>query len=1132
MAPACVSCGAELPEGAGFCPSCGVSQSQKDEPAESGTEELRVISCLFADLAGFTSHTERSDPEAVRSRLSVYHRKVRTSVERWGGTVEKLMGDGVFAVFGVPSIHEDDPERAVRAALRIHESVAELNAADPDLDLRVRIGVATGEAIIQLDSSDQNERIIGDVVNTASRLEGIAPHGGTVVDERTYLAVRSVIDCDPLEPVELKGKAAAVAVWSARQARSRYGVAVEESGSVQFVGRQEELSLLVDALDRSIARSRPQLVTISGEPGVGKSRMIREFRESLDDRPDLVVRWRQGRSLPYGEGVTFWALAEIVKSEAGILESEPPEEVRTKLDASIDSLTQGVDVDVAWLRQRLGPLAGLGAAEGIERPELFSAWLTYVELLASQHPLVLVFEDLHWADEALADFLEHVLDWAQDAPVLIVCTARPEWFERRPGWGGGNREAVTIGLSPLSPDETARLVASLTGRTVMSADAQHALLERSGGNPLYLTEYVRLADEEGWLTGATAPEVLPLPDSVQAIIAARLDLLDPDDRALLQTAAVVGRVFWTGALSFLMGRTPDDLSEAFRRVARRELVRPVRRSSMQGQEEFLFTHVLARDVAYGQLPRSEKVRLHRETARWLEAVSGGRAIDVAELLAHHHTTALELEPSTDPELLGRVYRFLTLASERAEGLDLLSAGRWARKAADIAPDDISRARALVSYANLSVEGFEEVASILGEAIDLFASAGDELGQAGALAHRARAAWYGGNREMADSDVTAALELVDGMPESVGVAFVWAEQSAMLMFAGQEEEAVEVAERVIRVARDVGDVRLRARGLRIRGSALNQLGNLGGDEDLADALAIDLDLGNTAGVMVGYNNRATWLTEVGRARDARSMIDEGIAYAEQRGRNTAWHKHTKSLALVQLGEIRELERLTGEIIEASAGRGMSQVATFGRILEALASWINGEAEVAWRKALDFLGACRDIGDPQVMLPVLGQLIRYADDAGHLDDVGDLVPELLQLAKDNPTLAVEGLDLSVSTLIETGFVDELVEVLDRIVIGDSDWLGALVNSWRGLVDEANGDARSALDRMLPAIEIGDELGLVFPTTRIRIYAARCAAALDAAELTEELLDSARASAQQMGMKVAIDMISHIEDIAAAG
>lgn len=1129
VAPACSACGAQLPEGAAFCPRCGTAQEGGD--ADPGSEELRVVSCLFADLAGFTSHTERSDPEVVRSRLSVYHRRVREAVERWGGTVEKLMGDGVFAVFGVPNIHEDDPERAVRAALRIQESVAELNASDPELDLNVRLGVATGEAIIQLDPGDQNERIIGDVVNTASRLEGVAPQGGTVVDERTYVAVRNVIDCDPLDPVELKGKAAAVPIWRARQARSRYGVAVEESETAEFVGRQEELSLLVDALDRSIARRRPQLVTISGEPGVGKSRMIREFRGRLEDRPDLLVRWRQGRSLPYGEGVTFWALSEIVKSEAGILESEPPEEARAKLDASIDGLAQGVEVDTAWLRQRLAPLAGVGSAEGIERAELFSAWLTYVELLAAKHPLVLVFEDLHWADEALADFLEHVLDWAQDAPVLIVCTARPEWFERSPGWGGGNREAVTIGLAPLSADETARLVAALTGRTVMSVDAQQALLERSGGNPLYLTEFVRLADEKGWLAGEGPPGELPLPDSVQAIIAARLDLLGPEDRALLQTAAVVGRVFWIGALSFVMGDTHDDLSAAIRRIARRELVRPVRRSSMQGQEEFAFAHVLARDVAYGQLPRSEKVRLHRETARWLEAVSGGRAVDVAELLAHHHTTALALEPSTDPELLRRVYRFLILASERAESLDVESAARWARKAAELAPDDLSRAQALVSLANLTSGGFEEVIALLDEAIDLFVSAGDDLGTATAMANSARAAWYGGNRELADSRLLAALDLVEGMPAGVEVATVWAEHAAMLMFAGREEEAVEVAERAVRVARDVGDVSLRARALRIRGSALNQLGNLAGDDDLAAALAIDLDLGNTVGVMVGYNNRATSLNEVGRSREANEMLDVAIAYAEQRGRDATWHKHTKSQAVLQLGEIAELERLTGEIVEASAGRE-SQVATFGMKLQARLAWIRGDYETAWRRALDFIGPCRDIGDPQVMLPSLGQMIRYGSDAGRSGSVSDLVPEMLQLAGDNPLLAVSGFEWSVPPVIELGYSDQLLEVLDRIDIRNSDWLAARVGSWKGLVDDSRGDARSALDRMLPAIGVGDDLGLVFPTTLIRIHAARNATALGRTELAEELVDQARAAAREMPARVCLDLIEQVEDMAATG
>jgi len=315
VAAVCRGCGGELVPGAAFCPSCGTAQT--DESAASTPEELRVVSCVFADLAGFTSHTERSDPEDVRARLSKYHARVREDVARWDGSVEKLMGDGVFAVFGVPTVHEDDPERAVRAALRIQQSVSELNSANPGLDLSVRIGVTTGEAIIQLDARDQSERIIGDVVNTASRLEGVAPAGGVIIDERTYRSVRSTIRCDALDPVAVKGKAAPLMVWRAVEARSRYGVAVAEDETASLVGRQEELSLLLDALDRTVARRSPQLVTISGEPGVGKSRLVREFWAVVDHRPDLVVRWRQGRSLPYGAGVTFWALSEIVKSEAG-----------------------------------------------------------------------------------------------------------------------------------------------------------------------------------------------------------------------------------------------------------------------------------------------------------------------------------------------------------------------------------------------------------------------------------------------------------------------------------------------------------------------------------------------------------------------------------------------------------------------------------------------------------------------------------------------------------------------------------------------------------------------------------------------------------------------------------------------
>lgn len=315
----------------------------------------------------------------------------------------------------------------------------------------MRVGIATGQAIVLLDDDGVDERIVGDVVNTASRLEGVAAPGSVVIDERTYLAVRSAVECTPLDPVSVKGKAEALAIWTAMEARSRFGVAVDHDEASVLIGRSQELTHLSDAFERAVSRGAPQLVTVAGEPGVGKSRLVREFLTVIDNRPDLV-RWRQGRNLPYGEGITFWALSEIVKSEAGILESESQERAAAKLADSVASLSDGVEgVDASWIRQRLGPLAGTGSAEGVDRGELFSAWLQYFELLAGQNPLVMVIEDLHWADDSLADFLEHLLDWGQDAPILLICTARPEWFDRRPGWGGGKRDGLTIGSHPWMP---------------------------------------------------------------------------------------------------------------------------------------------------------------------------------------------------------------------------------------------------------------------------------------------------------------------------------------------------------------------------------------------------------------------------------------------------------------------------------------------------------------------------------------------------------------------------------------------------------------------------------------------------------------------------------------------------------
>ncbi len=341
---------------------------------------------LFCDLAGFTAHTETSDPEDVRARLTAYHRRVRREVERFGGHVEKLMGDGVFAVFGMPTAHEDDPERALRAALRLLESVDTLNAGRPDLALAVRVAVTTGEAIVQLADRPDREGIVGDVVNTASRLEGVAAPGTVVCDERTFLAARGTIDFVALDPVTVKGKAEPVPIWRAVGARSRFGVAVDEEPSTPFVGRDAQLSLLVDAFERTVARRTCQTVTIVGEPGVGKSRLVREFRRVVDHRPELVW-WRQGRCLPYGEGVTFWAIGELVKAQAGILDSEPPDVAAAKLEEAVRVLIDDptrravLDVEVSYdtatptRRRWVAALRAVATTNQGRRPERAS-WFT------------------------------------------------------------------------------------------------------------------------------------------------------------------------------------------------------------------------------------------------------------------------------------------------------------------------------------------------------------------------------------------------------------------------------------------------------------------------------------------------------------------------------------------------------------------------------------------------------------------------------------------------------------------------------------------------------------------------------------------------------------------------------------
>ena len=1124
LALSCPNCGATVEAGARFCSSCGTALAPSAAISAVGpSEERRVISALFADLVGFTSHTERSDPEDSRRRLTLFHGKVRQDVERFGGSVEKLMGDGVFAAFGATVAHEDDAERAVRSALRIVESVEELNASEPQLGLAVRVAVTTGEAIVQLEPNPDRERIIGDVVNTASRLQSVAAPGQVVVDERTYRSSRDAVNFETIEAVELRGKEQKQAVWLAAGLRSRYGVAVEEEAATTFVGREEELSLLTDSFDRSVSRQSPQLVTVVGEPGVGKSRLIREFRRVIDDRPDLVW-WRQGRCLPYGEGVTFWAIGEVIKAHAGVLESEPAEKVQAKLRSTVASLFDDPD-EASWVEMRLRSLVGLGEAEA-ERTELFAAWLRFFEALAARNPLILVVEDVHWADDAVLEFLSHIHDWAHQSPILILCTARPELYGSRPDWGGGKRDAVTIGLAPLTDEETVQLVSSLSQRPLMDASLQQALVERSGGNPLYVTELLRLASEQGWLERIRRGDDIPLPHTISAIIAARLDLLEAGDKALIQAAAVIGRVFWSGALSFVEDLDPNEVQRRLRRLVSRELIRPVRRSSMQGQDEYSFAHVLARDGAYSRLTKPDRARLHEATARWLEAVSGERAIDVAELLAHHLATAWELAPTDDSERRRRVYRFQLAAGDRAKAFDAARAARFYESAIGLSSTGSEKGRALLDLVSLRRGSNEEDDARAQLALAAFTEGDDRQGQAEAASALQSLAWYRGSAEATDRWNAKALELAEELEPSPVLARVLAAAAAVNQLRDRSYEALDLVERSLAVAQAVGDTHTFARSLVIRGSSNAQLGDERGIDDILEGLRIQLDTNDSVRAMQTYNNAATIQISSGQLREGRKTIEEAIAFGQARGlpSHVDWSRNTRTEALFPMGEWDECLRESEDLIAEDIRRGGSQVGTFAKAWTALVRFFRGETTEPLAMMEEALKSARAIEDPQALLPCLGILIGCSDLAGDESRALALSRELSQIAPEHPVFLPGLLTYVAPVMQKHGMATELESMIEAAKpLGRGP--AADLEAARGTLAELRGNPSEAFDRLNSAIVTYDEIANRFAATMTRIDAARVAGLLGKQSDRAALLENAKSDAEKMGARRLLDLMASL-------
>jgi class 3 adenylate cyclase len=670
----CGKCGARLPAADAIAASAGAGPAATSvEAAQVGSSvvaELRLVSVLFLDLVGFTALSESRDPEEVRDLLSRYFEVCRALIERYGGTVEKFIGDAVMAVWGAPVATEDDAERAVRAALDLVAAVAALGAEVGADNLQARAGVLTGEAAVTVGATGQG-MVMGDLVNTASRLQAAAEPGAVLVGEATVRAASQAVAFTPLGAITLKGKEEPVPVWQAvRVVAQRRGVGRSERVEPPFVGRGEELRLLKDLLHATAREQRVRLVSVTGIAGIGKSRLAWEFLKYVDGLASTVY-WHRGRSPAYGEGITFWALGEMVRMRAGISDGDDPAKSRTKLQASLADFIPDPE-ERRWVEQGLAHLLGLAEAPGGDREELFSAWRTFFERIADRGPTVLVFEDLQWADSGLIDFIESIVEWSRTRPILVLTQARPELLDRRPSWGAGQRTFTALHLEPLAHGDMAALLRGFVAGLPETVVQQ--VLERAEGVPLYAVETIRmlvdrgqLVERDGALTVSGALGVLEIPDTLHALIASRLDAVPAEERALLQDAAVLGQSFTAAALAEVTGRDSAVLVTPLRDLVRRELlaVNADPRSPERGQ--YGFVQGLIREVAYGTLAKPDRRAKHLAAAQYFEALGDEELVGV---VATHYTEAHRSSPE-GPErdaLASRARDWLTQGGRRA--LDL------------------------------------------------------------------------------------------------------------------------------------------------------------------------------------------------------------------------------------------------------------------------------------------------------------------------------------------------------------------------------------------------------------------------------------------------------------------------------
>ncbi|MDQ3379195.1 MAG: AAA family ATPase [Actinomycetota bacterium] len=915
--------------------------------ASAPTSERRLVSVLFADLVGFTTLSESRDSEDVRELLTRYFDSARTTIERYGGTVEKFIGDAVMAVWGTPVAQEDDAERAVRAALDLVAAVPELDPA-----LQARAGVLTGEAAVTLGAEGQG-MVAGDMVNTASRIQSAAEPGWVLAGESTKRASEATIAYESAGEHPLKGKVEQVTLWRAlRVVASRGGEGRSVGLEAPFVGRDPEFRLIKDLFHATDEERRARLVSVVGVAGIGKSRLSWELEKYMDGLAQTVW-WHRGRCLAYGDGVAYWGLAEMVRGRIGALEDDEPATAAAKLHETVAKHFDDPE-ERDWVEERLRHLVGLSERTATEREDLFPAWRRFFERLAEQGPLVLVFEDLHWADGGLVSFIEHVLDWSRNQPIFVLTLARPEVAERHPAFPGATRNATTLPLEPLNNESMDELLGGLVPG--LPEDTRSRIRKQADGIPLYAVETVRMLLDRGLLERAgneyrlTGPvETLAVPETLHALIASRLDGLPEAERRVLQDAAVLGKTFTHRGLAALSGTTEDEIAPPVASLLRKEIfyLETDPRSPERGHYGFL--QALVQHVAYERLSRRERRSRHLAAATFLAHDSGMDLSEISEVIAAHYLDAFEADPKAADagEVKASAGAWFVRAAERALALAAAAeAQRGYERAASLADEDVERAGLLqrAGEAAWMTSAVDVAERHLAEAIAVFERAGRAHDEAQASSKLAFILFATGRIEEAVERLERSLAVFETGGDEAAEATVLAQLGRFYLFEDKREQALECIERALEIGErmrllEVVSEALNTKGLLLEHRPHESIALMRGALELAREQSLPL---GRAYINLSY---LLWVTGAPN-RETEEVVREGLAYARRRGDREGELSFVAQLAggLYEEGRWDELKQLAAELPD-EAGRVGSTLAFQLAASVALIAYHRGELSMA-------------------------------------------------------------------------------------------------------------------------------------------------------------------------------------------